>query len=778
MVFASHTFRIPRMSHPARFASQFSHRKYFRCEGGFLIFQIIAQFSAVNKSCPRRQHSCAHPSYGILSSISDIHYPSMAERNPQVHCYDYQGKIKEHASLQHGQRYMSPTNGKCKSLVVQSQSPSFREGTVPITDCAPRIRQKAAVLTQNLLFTKESFLVWLVNWPQFVFLMFWPFHRQTWKQIYREAYYKPYNGSYIGQLWAARSRLEYEQRTVALQRGGLFQVAPIVGAPVGTIEHILQAMYPRQLMVYEEHRNIWYATTNRHYLETAQYVAVSYRQSDFPDRERLVGDIHDTCLSLGLKAYWLDFECTGSEIREKNNDIYRIADVFRGATKTLVMIRSPQQDEPDTQDAWWSWGSRIWTFPEILLSKRLYHKVGDAEPVEINLRQLANVAFPDREADEILVNAYDMKESITRLELLMKLKEAIWRRTSSQNPGPGVTPQRPNANPGVVPYQAERVYALMGFFPHRILPDIIETEAQALARLSMANDTDRIAERMVSLLPPLQRILPQACWYCDEDIYGAKMWDIEPVVQAAGVTRTGALVLDGCRAAAIRWKGFPRVAFYTKPSFRRWLAANFVKYWWTFILVGLLTVWFLDEFAAVFFVLGSLGFLLGPFLIAYANSGRTLRTVPWMIGVKGHISADEAELAIYGTVPFGDIPPKIKYAPTASDLVVPDQGNLRKGHPRDISRADPNIYTLVDTVSNTIVHFRAVRPPTVCIFVSREGGVGRFLLCSENCVNNELHKEAVVRLPTYIHTYMSSCDWIAIGTAPGYEGCNGDKVTE
>ena len=50
------------------------------------------------------------------------------------------------------------------------------------------------------------------------------------------------------------------------------------------------------------------------------------------------------------------------------------------------------------------------------------------------------------------------------------------------------------------------------------------------------------------------------------------MWDIEPDVQVAGITDSESLVLDGCRAATIRWKNFPKVRSTMKAGFKRVMA--------------------------------------------------------------------------------------------------------------------------------------------------------------------------------------------------------------
>jgi hypothetical protein len=80
------------------------------------------------------------------------------------------------------------------------------------------------------------------------------------------------------------------------------------------------------------------------------------------------------------------------------------------------------------------------------------------------------------------------------------------------------------------------------------------------------------------------------------------------------------------------------------------------------------------------------------------------------------------------------------------------------------------VYTLVDTVANQVYYFTAARPPTVCLYLGREGGLGRFALCSESCNLNELHKETVLRMPSYIANSMRFCDWLAVGGLDSKEG--------
>jgi len=358
------------------------------------------------------------------------------------------------------------------------------------------------------------------------------------------------------------------------------------------------------------------------------------------------------------------------------------------------------------------------------------------------------------------------------LERLSKLKDAIWRRR--------ISPPAANVDPKFAGYPAEKAYALMGFFEHRILPDQLEPELHALARLSMCNDSDRIVERMICMYP--NEIRNDSCWYAEDDIYEAQLWDIEPELLAAGTTTTGALVLDGCIAASIRWKDFPKMAYERKGSFKRTPCRYLGQKAAPIFIIGVITFGPLskDDHGFVALVLLSvLLFLVSPWLLWYGIGGRIVRSQPWLIGVEGFMGAKEASERLYGAkdTDLGDV----FYSPSGSPYSRYDTGHRRMGHSEESEKATKGItlppgmypYTLVDTLSNTVYHFTARRPPTVCVYGGREGGLGRYILCSEQCEHNELHKEAVLRMPTWISRSMCSSDWLAIGTAAHKGGTYG-----
>lgn len=242
------------------------------------------------------------------------------------------------------------------------------------------------------------------------------------------------------------------------------------------------AKYPRQLIKYDDDSGNWLPITDEAVLVKTKYLAVSYRQTDFPDRKSLEVAVRGVCDKYELRAYWLDFACTGHSQEEKNQDLYRIADVFRWAAKTLIVIRG--QDNAQRSEGWLSWGSRKWTLPEALLSETFVCKVGTRLPVKMNLREVANHAYHDNEGENTLVTLYtthgkDFLETTDRVELLCN---AIKSRSS----GPDLSA---NVKAGeFTAYPAEWVYALMGLLPRRIQPNPNKSEKEAFKELLDANE--------------------------------------------------------------------------------------------------------------------------------------------------------------------------------------------------------------------------------------------------------------------------------------------------
>ena len=75
----------------------------------------------------------------------------------------------------------------------------------------------------------------------------------------------------------------------------------------------------------------------------------------------------------------------------------------------------------------------------------------------------------------------------------------------------------------------------------RLRPNVDSTDSafQAFARLSLANDSDMLLERLICTLPKS----PEQDWSNMEDAWDVKLWDIYPKCQVAGVGQDDTVII-------------------------------------------------------------------------------------------------------------------------------------------------------------------------------------------------------------------------------------------
>jgi hypothetical protein len=148
-----------------------------------------------------------------------------------------------------------------------------------------------------------------------------------------------------------------------------------------------------------------------------------------------------------------------------------MCDVIRGAEHTIVLARYGGENLPGCSDvsnankALSEWGKRVWTLPEVLLSKGdTVTVVADGEdPARIRKLQLAQVAWEDAAYSRQLVEHFTNLH-LTRLELVSIALRCLKNRELE------------------LLYKGDRSYALMGLL--RVRPGIDSTDSsfQAFAR--------------------------------------------------------------------------------------------------------------------------------------------------------------------------------------------------------------------------------------------------------------------------------------------------------
>jgi len=117
------------------------------------------------------------------------------------------------------------------------------------------------------------------------------------------------------------------------------------------------------------------------------------------------------------------------------------------------------------------WGSRMWTFPEVLLSPgdsvSLYtlESLENSTPVEVHKNQFAARAWPkDADVSRLLTDHYLGNTQLSRLELAVFGLKCLWSRQTSAY------------------LEGDQAYALMGLLRARPKIERSDSAFQAFAR--------------------------------------------------------------------------------------------------------------------------------------------------------------------------------------------------------------------------------------------------------------------------------------------------------
>lgn len=646
-------------------------------------------------------------------------------------------------------RYLSPTYGKSYRMLVQATDEASQRAPgdwrrTKLSGNAPTIlRLSEWALKESRAArngeVEEVFLLIgkiLVTIPLQFFIVSWPFTRSRGLQLF-------YPG-FPGRSWdyPKHARNPLDASPVApkttVSKGEVYRVA-------GNLDRLLA---PRLLMV-KKNDGSWHPSSGT----DRPYICISYTGSHFPQ------DSSDTCrvveqlaevmaVEAGVEAYWLDYRCRASTQPELSQDVHRICDVFRGARQVVVVL-------PDLSLARMrEWGQRMWTSTEALLSSAQMVKFCSTEQtLERSKMSLAEEVWADHETTRLLAEHYTGLLTLSRLELISLSLEALISR-QYQNPEKLQSTWT----------QADVAYALMALLRYRPRMDPTDSLFQALARLSLANDSDRIVERMVSMLPD-----PNATHHSSfvlKDFLGANLWDIEPLCQVAGVSNDREIILDGCKGISIRWKDIPRIEYLGRSTWKKLIGAVSLRSGPAWLLVGIILVGTGLTAGAIVLVVGLLLTIAAPWSVRALYGGKVWGNSAWLIGFEGTMPIKELE-----RMTFGDVADRFSYAPSSSLLCHRDKEE-RVGLGPDFAErpgtAPPplppghRLFTLIDTGTMTVSIFSAVRPPSVALICGREGGMLRVVLCHYERSTNCLHKETVLRMETPMLDKAGLLGWVKL----------------
>ena len=163
--------------------------------------------------------------------------------------------------------------------------------------------------------------------------------------------------------------------------------------------------------------------------------------------------------------------------------------------------------------------------------------------------------------------------------------------------------------------------------------------------LSLANNSDQLLERLICILPKN----PNAPWHSLDDAYHAKLWDILPQeTSISGIGTDDTIILDGCKAANIRWKSFTPVAHSRIFSWKRWISARLLHLSGYVFWISIILMVFVPPIGILLFIYSLILIGLSPWLLRVLYLGKFWRTQGWFFGFEGYMDIDTIERQIFG----------------------------------------------------------------------------------------------------------------------------------
>ncbi|KAH7092511.1 hypothetical protein FB567DRAFT_614522, partial [Paraphoma chrysanthemicola] len=484
------------------------------------------------------------------------------------------------------------------------------------------------------------------------------------------------------------------------------------------------------------------------------YIFVAWTKLQFAtrsDKLELLRIAERAARDAQLAAFWCSIVCLPDEGADGLiEDVWRMSDIVRGSKKTAIVLGRPSGGaeahiSTATKDMLMGWGRRMWTLPEALLSPKgeqisIYTR-GKRYHRTVEKRSLAAQIWEDAPISRQLMDHFEGSLILSPLELVVIALQCLNNRDTNDFSIGG-----------------EMAYVLMGLLRRRPKVDLTDSAFQAFARLSLANDNNMLLERLICVMPKHHH----QAWHDTSDCYDAKLFDIYPTCQIAGVGNDDSVVLDGAQGASIRWDRFERVAYTNKDSFKRSASRVVLQLSPLVLLIGIILAVGNQKAAGILLLILALAILgASPYLIRLLFTGKLWDTQALLFGFEGYMDIATIETHIFGAYmnrltwsPYGST--LSRHAPGEHGECIGLDPTTDAETAKLVANActannspdDLKVFTLVDTFTMTVVMFLAERPPVVALLCGSEGGMQRAVLCSYQSSTQTLCREAVLRMET------------------------------
>lgn len=462
------------------------------------------------------------------------------------------------------------------------------------------------------------------------------------------------------------------------------------------------------------------------------------------DRSTLVDYAITAAKEAEVPAFWIDFECVrpkdGADGEDDLEDVYRICDIVRAAHSMIIVVgppldtnKYPISNDSSTRSEWLlNWGKSIWTVPEALLCPSehrisIYDASDSVKPEKVAKRNLAGRVWEDANVIRQLMDHYEGNLRLSQLELISIALECLERRPKKKH------------------RKADVAYALMGLLRLRVNVDEKDSEFETFAKLSLANDSDKILERMLCLKSPDIN----SAWYDMRDVWNAKLWHIQSLYHIADIRARNTITIAGARGTSIDWESLKQVDWKSPNTGRtyrwhyiRWSTVMVFAYCFVLAMIQIV-FWLALEyggfnskienyqylyflwFGAALLLFGTIAIPVPALLYRHFQSNIAL-TQARLFGIKGRPNLGEIEVAL-----FGSNRQRFRW----------DSDNSA-----DQEDTDRVAYTIIDTLSCTATLIHTRNPPTMTFVGASEGGMLRLILCSFNATVGAFVEEDIIRM--------------------------------
>ncbi|KAJ5730315.1 uncharacterized protein N7483_004823 [Penicillium malachiteum] len=160
------------------------------------------------------------------------------------------------------------------------------------------------------------------------------------------------------------------------------------------------------------------------------YTTLQFSYDSIDDMEELHRISESAARQAGVNAYWVACSCMPDD-EECSEDVYRISDIVRGAHSLVVIIGPPPGSTPSVSEMLRELGSRMWNFPEVLLSpsnKTILVYMRDCDTDYFRVLSKRNLAWDDALISRQLIDHYESSILLSPLDLVSLALECIPNR--------------------------------------------------------------------------------------------------------------------------------------------------------------------------------------------------------------------------------------------------------------------------------------------------------------------------------------------------------------